>query len=89
MKRDCGDGELVPYCYKIIYSPGTSDREVKIPATGIDDPRFEDILSRLEAYGNVRLYVMDKQGYMNCIRHVFITENGEICIAKDRRNELR
>lgn len=89
MKRDCGKGELVPYRYEIVHVVGRSDKEFKTPVTATEaDAKFEEILSRLIPYSNIMLYALDKQGYANCIRSVWVTQDGKLSVATDRRSEL-
>ena len=87
MKRDCGKGELIPHRYEIVYHVGMSDNKVKMPATGPNDPKFEEVLSRLIPHSHIMLYALDKQGYANCIRSVALSRAGEVSI-RDRRAEL-
>ena len=87
MKRDCGNGDLIPVKYFIKYQSDSSDRERTIQ---IDNPyshEYDAVLFTLPPLGNIRLYARDKAGYCNCIRSDIIGSDG-ICISTDRRAEL-
>jgi len=71
MKRDCGKGELIPFVWKVLSCKGMDDRErcsihkTEEEAIAAFDKRKVE-LSQIK-FSNVRLYVGDKQGYLNCI----------------------
>lgn len=88
MQRECGKGSLIPHKWVIKYYLDRHDKEYTKPATGPDDPQFEQLLAILRPCGDVRLYVADKQGYMNCIRSALVSPQGDLQLGIDRRNEL-
>jgi hypothetical protein len=49
---------------------------------------FEELLATLPAFSDVRMYVEDKKGYMNCVRSAYIKGEGEIVDGTNRLAEL-
>jgi hypothetical protein len=91
MKRDNGKGELVPAGYEVVSCSGPSDHE-----TVSSHATLEFALAVYEATkatlkttkgSDVRLYVKDKQGYMNCIKSWIYTARG-VEHESDRLQEL-
>lgn len=91
MKRDCGKGELIPIKFVIVSCVGQSDDE--------KEQEFNTLDFALSAYraqvsilkdikcSDVRLYIKDKQGYMNCIKSWILCKDGKIN-ETDRTSEL-
>src|ERR1051325_5720910 len=90
MKRDCGEGELVPHCYEVVWCVGQSDREFKKKHQTLQlaQSHFEELVSQFIHYSNAGLYVLDKKGYANCLLSKFMSETGEIQTSMDRIAEL-
>jgi hypothetical protein len=84
MKRDCGNGELIPIRQFILYSIGMSDEKHKER----DVTRWDNILNNLPPFSIIRLYAEDKQGYCNCIYSIRIDAYKERITCTDRRSEL-
>jgi len=92
MKRDCGNGELVPVKYEVVYCVGEhSDDEIVLERRTFNEAKevFQSKLPEIQATrcSNLRLYALDKQGYANCIISYTHCKNGEKTI-NDRTNEL-
>jgi hypothetical protein len=91
MKRDCGPGDLIPYKWEVVSCKGMSDDETKSTHDTLELAKIEFEKRLLDVKetncSNIRLYVKDKKGYMNCIRHWSKMANGEI-MDTNRFNEL-
>jgi hypothetical protein len=73
MKRDCGQGELIPIMWEVVSCKGMDDKETvskfNLPIDAAKE--FVRVFEELKniSYSNVRLYATDKQNYSNCILH--------------------
>jgi hypothetical protein len=92
MKRDCGDGELIPNKFQLIWCQGASDTEHKqalpLDLVAARDTFRTKVAALTEPYSSVRLYVEDRKGYRNCILSASRDSNGGIQPRTDRTNEL-
>lgn len=91
MKRDCGDGELVPCKYEVVFCKGMSDDETELKFLTLE-LAIQSYKAQIELLNNtscsdVRLYATDKQGYSNCIKMWICSKNGGIA-ETDRLAEL-
>lgn len=89
MKRDCGVGELKPVRWQVVSTIGKSDDESvnKFDTREQAETLFFVTEKSLTPCSDVRLYAVDKQGYMNCIMMTIVTAQGETN-KTDRRSEL-
>jgi hypothetical protein len=89
MKRDCGEGELIPVKWELVYCPPHSDREQTQTFPTLDSamPEWERKSKTLVACSDLRLYAVDKKGYGNPIMTIMVNVNGE-AHTTDRRSEL-
>ena len=75
MKRDCGEGELIPIKWEVVSVAGASDKETVIGNMTKDKAleTFEIKKAQLRdvQYSDVRLYALDKKGYANCMKSWF------------------
>lgn len=71
MKRDCGDGLLVPIAFAVVSCTGKSDRETvtQHKTQNEYDARVKQVMR--VPYSDVRMYAKDRQGYANCILSTF------------------
>lgn len=88
MDRDCGEGKLIPVGYKLVWSIGLTDKESSKKLSDPFSKEFEDLLITLPACSNIRMYVLDKAGYANCIRSAFVDKNGAVTEGTNRLSEL-
>lgn len=88
MKRDCGEGELIPNHYKVRYHLEKAGKELKKKFKELDKAKeFFDQLE-LKPFGNAMLYVCDKEGYANCIASRFVEADGSPRFGSPRIREL-
>lgn len=90
MKRDCGQGELIPIKWVVVSCQGRSDHEIEqsFPTLELALINYKEQLEYVLATpcSDVRLYAKDKQGYMNCMK-MAIHSLSEITYT-DRLSEL-
>lgn len=91
MKRDCGEGDLIPVEWEVLSVIGQSDDEDIQVFQHYDEAMiaYNKLVSKINETpcSNVRLYAKDKQGYANCILTLTHCFNGEK-ITTDRTKEL-
>lgn len=91
MKRDCGQGELIPIKYVVVSCYGESDDETESSFDSLELAlkNFEiQVENRKNVKcSNVRLYVKDKQNYMNCVKSWMLDFNAVTSVT-DRLSEL-
>ena len=91
MKRDCGSGELIPTKWVVVWDSGMNDNETesKHPSLEVANLAFEAKRTELAETNcsGVRLYICDKQGYMNCVKNWTRTAQGTVH-ETNRFNEL-
>ena len=91
MKRDCGEGELIPIKYEIVYCIGEYDEEF-VSKSSTKEAALKEYAKHLQLIldtkcSNIRLYAIDKEGYSNCIKSCIHTKQGEKYFT-DKTNEL-
>lgn len=71
MKQDCGEGQLIPNSYSIVYCKGKDDKEIVQKYDTIEFAlstyRAQVALLKDIEFSNARLYANCKKGYANCI----------------------
>ena len=91
MKRDCGEGELIPIKWEVVTCFGESDDEMitKHPSFNSAKGVFDSLVvsAKTVPCSKIGLYAIDKHGYANCILSFIHTKQGEFCID-DRTSEL-
>lgn len=91
MKRDCGPGELIPNKWVVVSTSGQNDceHETRHDSMELALAEFERRLVHVLATkcSGVRLYIKDKQGYMNCVKNVINPLTGDI-YRRDRTSEI-
>ena len=91
MKRDCGEGELIPVKWEVVSCQGMSDSETVTTYRNFVDAKgaFDSVWSvvRNTPCSDVRLYAKDKQDYCNCIISRIITKDNMV-YENDRTKEL-
>lgn len=92
MKRDCGNGELIPIKWVVVSVVGqTGDKhEQKFLTKDFAESayRAKTEITLLNECSSSILYAKDKQGYMNCIKSTIHCKGGQIN-ESDRSNELK
>lgn len=87
MKRDCGIGELIPAKFQVRYCLDASDRETKLSFDTLNEAKEFYTELVLFPRGNVRVYVLDKAGYANCLLSTQQREDERVEVT-NRLNEL-
>ena len=82
MKRDHGPGELIISEYVVVFCSGKSDTEYESSHNTLDfalsvfDSRVDVLKDK--PCSDVRLYIKDKKGYMNCMKTWMHCHDGKI-----------
>lgn len=91
MKRDCGNGELIPVKWEVVWCVGQSDSEKERGFSTRESALevFEELccVIRNDRCSNVRLYAKDKAGYANCMKSFTVCVDGSVN-ETDRMSEL-
>jgi len=89
MKRDCGEGELIPTSWRVVSCIGKIDNETetKLSTKEAALEVFKLVVEKAKQipHSDVRLYACDRQGYANCV--LYYSQNGGGIIS-DRMSEL-
>ena len=89
MKRDCGQGQLIPVKYSLAWNIGISDNESYKKLVDPFSKEYDELLATLPPYSNIRLYAWDKVGYTNCVRSSYVDRDGVVTESTNRLEELK